>query len=218
MPENKRLIAPNEAPGGIVLAAGASRRLGQPKQLLIVDGQPLVRRTAQTLLDAGMWPVVIVLGAYAREVRAACITLPVLTIDHASWEEGVGASLRVGIETLDRFSTALPGAVVVPCDLPFLCAANIARLHASLSPSDLAAAAHYEGVLGPPTWFRRSCFPALRAARGDVGARAWLRENAAHVAEVPMPELAHDLDTPDDVVRFHRARAPGGITPEKAAS
>ncbi|MEI6051730.1 MAG: NTP transferase domain-containing protein, partial [Opitutaceae bacterium] len=93
--------------GAIILAAGASSRLGSPKQLLLLDGQPLVTRAAQAALTAGAWPVVVVLGAHAEKIRPALARLPVIVVENAAWPEGMAASIRTGITTLGQFSRTL---------------------------------------------------------------------------------------------------------------
>ena len=86
----------------LVLAAGSSSRLGRPKQLVVVDGEPLLRRTVRIAGEAGFAPIYVVLGAEQEGCRAALAGLDVAIVDNPQWSEGMGSSLRQGIEELDQ--------------------------------------------------------------------------------------------------------------------
>jgi CTP:molybdopterin cytidylyltransferase MocA len=200
--------------GGIILAAGASSRMGQLKQLLPIDGQPLVARAAQAALDAGIWPVVVVLGAQAARIRPVLARLTVLPVECAAWNEGMAASIRTGIEALEQFSRDLDGALLALCDQPAFSAESVARLFAAQAKTGRGiAAARYAGRQGAPALFRRAYFPALAALTGEAGARSLLNDSPDLVAAVDLPELAVDLDTPADFGAFqeqHLPQPPGG--------
>ena len=130
--------------GAIVLAAGASSRMGSPKQLLEIDGVPLVVRTVETLLSAPVWPVVVVLGANAAPLRPLLARYPVLLTDNAAWPEGMASSIRAGITTLRQFSRDLTGAVITVCDQPALVPRHLtALLAAPIAAGRTMAAARY---------------------------------------------------------------------------
>lgn len=186
--------------GAIILAAGASTRLGSPKQLLLVDGQPLVVRAAQAALTAGAWPVVVVLGAHAELIRPTLARLPVLTVENSAWPEGMAASIRTGITTLGQFSRTLDATLIALCDQPAFNATVIAQLLAAQRATGRSIiAARYAGRHGAPALLMRAHFPALAALTGEAGARELLNGDAAQVTAVDLPALAHDLDTPADV-------------------
>ncbi len=191
--------------GAVVLAAGASTRMGAPKQLLELDGRPLVVRAAEAALASPAWPVVVVLGAHAESIRPALARLPVLIADNPAWAEGMAASIRAGIATLRQFSRGLDAAVIALCDQPAFSAATIATLVAAQRATGRSiVAARYGGRHGAPALFLREHFPALGALTGEEGARALLNDGPARVAAVDLPELALDLDTPADVAAFAR--------------
>lgn len=191
--------------GAVVLAAGASTRMGAPKQLLELDGRPLVVRAAEAALASPAWPVVVVLGAHAESIRPALARLPVLIADNPAWAEGMAASIRAGIATLRQFSRGLDAAVIALCDQPAFSAATIATLVAAQRATGRSiVAARYGGRHGAPALFLRAHFPALGALTGEEGARALLNDDPARVAAVDQPELALDLDTPADVAAFAR--------------
>ena len=180
--------------GLLVLAAGASRRLGENKQLLRLDGETLVRRTARLGLATRPAQALIVLGAAASAVAAEVADLPVATVCCPDWQAGLGASLATGLRALD---VDIDGALVVLCDQPGLDAGHLQALLAAwrADPGGAAASA-YAGVLGVPAVLPRAWFAELAAGRDDRGARDLLRQRATRVALVPAPALAHDLDTP----------------------
>jgi molybdenum cofactor cytidylyltransferase len=195
--------------GAVILAAGASRRMGRPKALLEVGGRPLVARAAEAALRAPVWPVVVVVGAEAGLIRAALARLPVLVIENPAWSEGMASSLRAGLATLRQFSRHLDGALVALCDQPAFSAEVIGRLIAAQRETGRTiAAARYDGRCGAPALFLREHFDALAALTGEEGARLLLNGEPSRVAAVDLPELAADLDTPEDYERFLRAAAP----------
>jgi len=192
--------------GAVILAAGASTRMGAPKQLLCVAGRPLLLRAVEAALASPAWPVVVVLGAHAEKIRPQLARHPVLVVENVAWAEGMAASIRTGISTLGQFSRTLEAALVALCDQPAFSANTIAQLLAAQAASGLGiAAARYRGLLGAPALFRREHFPALAALTGEAGARALLQGPAGTVAGVDLPELAVDLDTPEDLANFAAA-------------
>lgn len=189
----------------VILAAGSSSRMGRPKQLLPVDGTPLVVRAANAALGAGLWPVVVVLGANAEKVRPALARLPVLPADNPAWQEGMAASLRAGVGVLQQFSRALPGTLIALCDQPGFDEEAIRRLARERERTQRGiTAAKYQGICGAPAFFRREYFLALSALTGEEGAKVLIHRHADELATVELPELAVDLDTPEDYAAYRR--------------
>lgn len=195
--------------GAVILAAGESARMGTPKQLLAVDGQPLLLRAVEAALASSAWPVVVVLGAHAEKIRPSLARQPVLIADNPAWSEGMASSIRVGVTTLQQFSRALNGALVALCDQPAFSADVVAQLAAAQRATGRSiAAAQYRGRNGAPALFLREHFPALTAITGEEGARTLLNGDPSRVASVELPELALDLDTPADytALQTHRSQ------------
>ncbi|MBL9202242.1 MAG: nucleotidyltransferase family protein [Opitutaceae bacterium] len=177
--------------------------MGSPKQLLEIDGRPLLARAVEAALASPAWPVVVVLGAHAEKIRPAFARLPVLVAENPAWAEGMASSLRAGITTLRQFSRRLDAALIALCDQPAFSAATIARLVAAQRETGRGiVAARYAGRNGAPALFLREHFPALAALTGEEGARTLLHDDPARVAAVDLPDLALDLDTPADVARL----------------
>ena len=188
--------------GAVILAAGSSSRMGTPKQLLEIEGRPLIVRAVEAALASPAWPVVVVLGAHAEKIRPALARLPVLIVENPAWSEGMAASIRTGITTLGQFSRTLDGALLALCDQPAFSTDVIAQLAAAQTRSGRSiVAARYSGRNGAPALFLRNHFPTLAGLTGEEGARTLLNGNPTAVASVDLPELAVDLDTPEDFAR-----------------
>ena len=193
--------------GAIILAAGASTRMRTPKQLLEFDGKPLLVRVVEAALASPAWPVVVVLGAQAEKIRPVLAAWPVLVTDNPAWAEGMAASLRAGITTLQQFSRHLDAAVVALCDQPAFSAATITALvDTQKNTGRSIVAARYAGRHGAPALFLAQHFATLSGLTGEEGARALLNGDPAHVAGVDLPDLALDLDTPADVAAVKTAQ------------
>jgi len=189
--------------GVIILAAGASRRMGTPKQLLLVGGKPLVVRAAEAALGSSAWPVIVVVGAHAEKIRPPLAQLPVIIADNPAWAEGMAASIRVGIAMLQQFSRAIDAAVIALCDQPAFSSATLEKfVAAQRSSTGSIVAARYHGRQGVPALFLREHFPALGALTGEAGARALLNpvdaEQRKAIHAIDLSELGLDLDTPND--------------------
>jgi molybdenum cofactor cytidylyltransferase len=188
--------------GGIVLAAGGSRRLGASKQLLVLRGEALVRRAARAAVEAGLWPAVVVVGARCDEVRAALAGLPVVTVSNPAFAEGMAGSIRLGLARLVECAPAVRGVVLLACDQPAVVAAHLTALAAAARREGKPiAASAYGGTVGVPALFAAALFPELLALTGDTGARRLLASDAARVTAVPLPHGELDVDTPEDWAR-----------------
>lgn len=189
----------------VVLAAGASTRLGQAKQLVEVDGESLLRRTARLALEAGCDPVFVVLGYEADRIRTELTGLAVETVANPEWQEGMGSSVRCGVAALgSRLAhTTGPGLenlLLLVCDQPRLTAEHLQALLARHATGSAAiTASQYAGKTGVPAVFAAELVPELLQCSGDRGARDLIRRNPARVQGVPWPEGAVDLDRPEDL-------------------
>jgi molybdenum cofactor cytidylyltransferase len=184
----------------LILAAGASRRLGQPKQLLRVAGETLLRRTARLALEAGCAPVLAVLGHAAGQMRPEVDSPPIHAIFNEKWEEGMGSSLRCGVSALVEFRPKVDDLLVLVCDQPRLTADHLRALLGLHHASDaLITASYYADQSGVPAIFAAELFPQLQAAQGDRGARELIRQQAARTQTVDWPDGAFDLDHPEQL-------------------
>lgn len=193
--------------GIVILAAGGSTRMGTPKQLLDFNGKPLLVHVAEAALATPAWPVVVVLGANTEQIRPVLARLPVLVAENPAWSEGMAASIRTGVPTLQQFSRGLDAAIIALTDQPAFSARTIEQLvETQRSTGRGIVASHYSGRNGAPALFLREHFAALTSLTGEEGARALLNGDPSRVAAVDLPELAVDLDTPADVAALRAKR------------
>jgi len=191
------------APAGLVLAAGEGSRLGRPKALVAVDGELLVDRAIRVAHEAGLHPVVVVLGAAAADVvRSAGLDRAVVVVNDG-WREGIGASLRCGLTALTDQRAA--AAVVLLVDQPAVGAETVRRLLPAWRDGAVAVAASYKGAVRNPVLLGAASWPGVMAqAIGDTGARGWLREHDEQVVTVACDDLGSeaDIDTIADLQRL----------------
>jgi CTP:molybdopterin cytidylyltransferase MocA len=196
--------------GGLLLAAGAGRRLGRPKAAVEVGGQRLVDRGVALLRKGGCRPIVVVLGAERVEVADA------LVVDNPDWRSGMGSSLRAGLLALPAETEAVVVALV---DQPLVGAAAVGRLLAAYDGGSAVAVATYGGQRRNPVLLARWAWAEVaELAVGDVGARAYLAAHPDQVVEVPCDDVGSpdDVDTPADLTRA-RQRLGGSARPSGAA-
>ena len=193
----------------VVLAAGASVRLGRPKQLVRIGqsggggGESLLRRAVRLALEAGCAPVVVVLGFEAERMRAELEGLAatqVRAVVNAEWAEGMGSSLRCGVEAVRGMEPIADALLVLVCDQPRLTVEHLRRLLERHREGRAAITASvYAGKTGVPAVFRQELFGELAGLEGDRGARELIRSHAGAVEGTPWAEGSVDLDLPDDL-------------------
>ena len=190
---------PEMETGALILAAGASSRMGRPKQLLVWDGEPLVRRMARIALEVNCSPVGVVTGAHAEQASLALEGLNVQQFFFAGWQEGMGASLRSGLAAMLQLRPGLPALLVLMADQPLVDVVYLEQLisqfHRSGKPVAVSA---YAGTTGPPVIFSKEMFPDLLILQGDQGAKQLLLRHPGRCIDVSFPAGAYDLDTPED--------------------
>ena len=188
----------------IVLAAGASRRLGAPKQLLNVDGETLLHRAARIALATAPAQTLVVLGADAAAMREAVADLDVRSVVCDDWQRGQSASLQAGVSALED---GIEGVLVLLCDQVDLDAAHAnTLLQAWHDDPTRAVASAYADVIGVPAVLPRAWFADVLRLQGDRGARDLLRRRDAEVVKIAAPALARDIDTPRDARVVTRKR------------
>jgi molybdenum cofactor cytidylyltransferase len=213
LPDQSRLLV-------VILAAGESRRLGQPKQLVGIDGEPILRRQCRMALEAWLGPVAVILGCRAADCAAAIADLPVEQHVNEHWANGLGTSIRLASSA--AITAGADGLLllhadqyrVTPTDLRALAAAWLesGRLSACISVSGSES--------GPPVIFPQACFANLLTLDGDQGARRVLAELPdGAVQRVTIPNAFVDLDLPADLASLARAhcaaeRVPWSDEPE----
>ncbi|MCS7171844.1 MAG: nucleotidyltransferase family protein [Armatimonadetes bacterium] len=188
----------------VVLAAGSSRRMGQPKLLLHLGGKSLLRRVVETALGI-CDEVVVVVGPEADRMQAELSGLPVRVVENPEHAQGLSTSLRRGIEAVEDAEAVL----LLLGDQPALTPQHLQRLVEIWRREGVRiVACAYRGTVGPPALFHRALFSELKALQGDVGAKPVLEAHGSEAVFVPLEEAALDVDTPEDWARVREALEP----------
>lgn len=201
----QRRRAPGPRIAGIVLAAGMSRRMGQNKLTVPLEGKPMVRHTVEAALAAKLDPVIVVTGHDAGAVRRALAGLPVRFIYNDAFASGLSSSLRSGIAAVPPTSD---GAMVLLGDMPAVSPELINRLAAAFAPAESRAicVATAHGKRGHPVVWARRFFSDIAQLEGDAGARGLMARHVAQLCEVEAGDgspLA-DIDTPEALAAYTR--------------
>jgi molybdenum cofactor cytidylyltransferase len=187
----------------IVLAAGGSTRFGKAKQLTVFRGETFVRHIVAATIESGCAPVIVVVGEDASQITLELVGLAARIVMHPHWSNGLGSSIGVGVQHLIDSVAEPDAAILLACDQPFVSAATLRQLIQSrLTSGKLIVASAYEGTLGIPALFDRSCFPDLLQLKGDSGAKGIIFSRRDDVAPFNFPAGAIDIDTPADYQCF----------------
>jgi molybdenum cofactor cytidylyltransferase len=181
----------------LVLAAGGSSRLGQPKQLVRIHGRPLVHLVVDRAVSLAGHAVTVVLGAHAKEVVPCLRASSASIVINREWEQGIASSIRAGVASLGPGCKAV---MILLGDQLAVTADDLKRL-ASVwgGENKTIATAVYNGTFGVPAIFPEWCFSELMQLRGDTGAKMVLQRHRDRLLHVQMPNAAIDLDTPEDL-------------------
>jgi molybdenum cofactor cytidylyltransferase len=184
----------------IIPAAGASKRLGRPKQLVEFDGKTLIRCAVEASLEV-ISNVIVVTGCEDVAVREQVEDLPVYFVDNPDWEKGMGTSIAVGLRAaIDRFEE-LDGAIIHLCDLPLIDSTHIKRIADKAERSGLSVVyTEYSDAKGVPAFFGKSMFEELLFLDGDRGAKKVIEQvNDSERESVVFDGLFADIDVPEDL-------------------
>ncbi len=181
--------------GGLLLAAGGSSRLGQPKQLLQFQGKTLLRRAVETLVSSECMPVVVVLGAEIDKSQAEIAEISVNISINNDWRTGMSSSIKTGLKELLNIEPNLAAVIITLCDQPYITVGKIDLFTAEFYRNGATIiAAKYGETVGVPALFSRELFDELLHLEGDKGARDLIR-NRTKVSTIKLDEAAFDIDT-----------------------
>jgi len=184
----------------IVLAAGSSSRLGQPKQLAKLGGRPALHIVVSNAVAVAGHAVTVVIGAHSQELTRLLAHSPATVVVNRHWEEGIASSLRHALTAVPPTASAV---LVMLGDQVAVTSDDLKRLINAWNGHDtVIASAVYQGHVGVPAIFPRWCFSELRELRGDRGARMIIERHAQRLVHVQMPNAAIDLDTPEDLEKL----------------
>lgn len=182
----------------ILLAAGESSRLGTPKQLLVYKGKNLMQHTID-LNQTRCLEMVIVLGAFKKEILAEVDILGIEVVENVNWSEGLASSIRCGLSSVLETNPETEAVILVLCDQPFLTAEILHEIIEKYHSSGQSIVhCSYGDVSGPPTLFHKSLFPYLMELKGGQGAKKVVEMFPDQVAYVDFPKGKLDIDTAAD--------------------
>ncbi len=189
--------------GIVILAAGASRRLGEPKQMLSYRGKTLISTAVETAFATGLEPLIVVLGAQIDSLIPELEPYDLKIVVNEHWQEGMSSSLRIGLEAAIKEKGELEAIIFMVCDQPFVTPELLLELVERASDeSKLCVASKYGEVRGTPALFRKQLFPALFTLKGDAGARKLMEQYETQVEHVDFPLGIIDIDTKNDYETF----------------
>jgi molybdenum cofactor cytidylyltransferase len=185
--------------GAVILAAGESSRLGQPKQLLRFQGKTLIRRMIEAASDADCSPIAVVLGSDSDRIKDELNDSPAAFVENAEWRNGIGSSIRAGVQRLIADAPDLEAILLLVCDQPFVDATSIKKLSSIRDETKKQiVASRYAETLGVPAMFDRSCFQELLLLDDGTGAKSIILRDPGRVGEFPFPDGVIDIDTAAD--------------------
>lgn len=186
--------------GIIILAAGSSSRLGQPKQNLVYENQTLLQRAIGTALQTGN-PVIVILGANEAVIKPTIQRLPADVVLNSNWKEGMSSSIRTGIHHLQNHHPKITSVILMLCDQPFVDAELLNNLLPA-NKSKAIVASGYNNTIGAPAFFDGYYFSELLLLKGSEGAKHLMLRHEEQVVVVPFPLGDVDIDTVEDFERF----------------
>ncbi len=184
--------------GSILLAAGASKRMGQPKALLPWGSKNIINHQIETALSVAQ-PMGVVLGAFAPEVEKTIAHLPVTTFFNVHWSEGMGASLAFATKAMCKNYPKMKGLLVLAVDQPLINASHLKNMINAFIPhkKQIIVSESEEGWHGIPVLFDAFYFDALQQLTGDEGAKSLTKLHKERILTVPAKDLLVDMDTPE---------------------
>lgn len=181
--------------------------MGSPKQLLRLEAESMLRRIAREAVQAECGPVLLVLGAYAGELRSEIEDSTIEIVMNDQWREGMGSSIRTGIAALQKKHPACGAALIMVTDQPAVSSGLIKQLIAAQqTAAKPIVACRYGDSFGPPVLFQSGFFPLLLTLHGDTGAKALVKQHLEETAFINFEEGMFDLDTKTDYEQFLKRR------------
>lgn len=182
----------------IILAAGASSRLGRPKQLLSFQHQTLISRLVAEAKKVTQ-TVVVVTGAAHRQIKEELQGVGVAVVENKDWAQGMGSSIKAGMHEIKSLEGNVQAVILAVCDQPFVSAALFLQIHElHKSSGKKIVACSYADSVGTPVLFEQPFFDALLQLEGSAGAKKLVQQHAGDVALLPFPQGAIDIDTQAD--------------------
>ena len=184
--------------GIIILAAGASTRLGEPKQNLLFRGKTLLNHAIEVAILSDCKPIIIVTGA-ATSVLDKGRKTEIHEVNNPSWQNGIASSISLGVSYLQEKAPDINEIIIMVCDQPYVTSTLLNQLISEKHTSGKRIiASSYQDTLGTPVLFDKLYFDMLSSLKGEEGAKRIIYQNLADVSSIPFREGYIDVDTKDD--------------------
>lgn len=192
----------------VILAAGASKRMGSPKQLLKWGDETLINYSIKTVQKVNTKSVVVVLGANFELIKNGIQTSEVTILNNPHWEKGLGTSIAVAVEYLQNSKSSVDGVLITLCDQPLITSDFLKLLISKfqLDKNQIIATSYGNGKHGVPALFDKVYFNELMGLSDDQGAREILKRQSNNVIGVTPPESNVDLDTNEDYTTLYQSK------------
>lgn len=188
----------------LLLAAGASSRMGQPKMFLTWQGKTLLEHIVSAAASIST-PVFVVTGEHTRAIATALQHYEVHLIANEQWQEGMGTSVAAGVAGILQAGFTPDALVIAVCDQPFITAELLQQMITEKERSGKGiAGCSYDNTIGTPVLFDKKYFPALQQLNGQQGAKRLLQQFPEEVTTIPFPLGSMDIDTPEDYERLKK--------------
>lgn len=184
----------------LIMAAGASRRLGEPKQFVKYKGETLMRRIAKEAIKANVGNITVVTGSKHEEVASEISDLPIDVFYNKEWEEGLGASIRNGLKYILDKLPATNAILLTMVDQPFVDATHLKKLvNAYDAARPMIIASAYTATFGVPVLIDSYYFEMMKELKGDEGGKKIFVNYLRNIVEIPFIEGAIDIDEKEDL-------------------
>lgn len=189
----------------LILAAGSSSRLGQSKQLIKINGEPLLRKTALTALATDSQSVTVVLGYNFKQHQQVIQDLNIDLLHHVDWQNGMGSSIKAGVSHILKTHGDTQAIIILVCDQPYLTTEHLNLLITTYKNSGASiVASAYASTAGVPALFSKNVFSELLTLKDNQGAKKVLEKHAESIIEIEFPSGEIDIDTPSDYAKLKR--------------
>lgn len=193
----------------LLLAAGSSTRMGQPKQLLPWGKESLIEHQVRTLMNSGQ-PVLVVLGSDADLIFPVVEKLKVNIVINTQWENGMGSSIAAGINELTKAFTGSSGVLITLLDQPLVSTSHLEKMLQIFQSGSqqIIVSRSASGWQGVPVLFDKSFFGQLKKLNGPAGAKSIIQQHPDNVIAVECGDILEDMDTPES---YRRLRGSLGV-------
>ena len=194
--------------GVVILAAGESKRMGVPKQILPIFGVPMLKYLVDEVLDTEAHPVTVVVGANKTKIIPLLENIPIGIIDNPDWQKGMGSSIKMGLVGSYLITKGFDGLIFMTSDMPFVDAQVINKLikTAREFPEKTIIASRYAGTLGIPVLYKKERFEDILDMKPEHGSKQFFNKYQDEIVSVDFDLGAIDLDTKEDYYNFLQSK------------